>query len=505
MKHHTPFRLVIAMIGIIATGLTQAMDYGEGRANHSDAIALDNAGGIHAHWRAVGRLQMTDPTSQSRCTAALIDSRDRISGLSGPAYILTSGHCVSKHSLNFTNDLPVTGHIDFDYFLGNTQNTERYALKKVIRATMRGTDLALIELDSPLQALLEKGIEPLALSGQAPVAGMDLMIVGAPSGHEEAPGLRLALCAYQAQEDLVEDVYVFRRFLKHRCAGVAAGSSGSPVLDRQTNRIVAVLSTSTTNAREENRCQDNAPCEIKNGQPVWSPETQYSSPAIDLKTCFSQGHFNPLDTECVLYPTLHMTLGDTYSPKTYSRITLDEQGNAVAPRWSWPFSLDTALYRYKAARSPSACESPHGYSGVLDATQALIDEQLQADPGMHLLCIVGVGSATQPPEWAVMNKPVIVAMEVVPPGPTRMPELMIERLTEGGYAVRPYRSRPSLWVYTFKSGAPETTQCDDPEGYTPEFGDVKTIDVTQLPLTLCSRVYDMSRQASLPRTDLLLP
>jgi len=259
MKHLIPIRLVIAMIGIIAIGLAHARDYGEGRANHSDAIALDNAGGLHAHWRAVGRLQMTDPTSQSRCTAALIDSRDRIHGASGPAYILTSGHCVSRHSLNFTSDLPVAGHVDFDYFLGNTQNTERYALKKVIRATMRGADLALIELDAPLRSLLEKGIEPLALSAQAPVAGMDLMIVGAPSGHEDAPGLRLALCTHVAQEDLVEDVYVFRHFHKHHCAGVASGSSGSPVLDRWSNRIVAVLSTSTNKAKEENRCQDNAP------------------------------------------------------------------------------------------------------------------------------------------------------------------------------------------------------------------------------------------------------
>jgi hypothetical protein len=105
----------------------------------------------------------------------------------------------------------------------------------------------------------------------------------------------------------------------------------------------------------------------------------------------------------------------------------------------------------------------------------------------------------------MMNKPVIVAMELAPPGPTRMPELKIQRLANGGYDVALYYSSPSLWVYTFKSGAPTEVQCDDPQGYTPEFGTVKSIGASQLPLKLCSKVYEMSRQPSLPRTDLLLP
>lgn len=505
MKNLTHAVCSVALIGLMGAGVTQASDYGQGLENDSAAIPLDNAQNRHAPWRAVGRLQPSKERPDIHCSASLIDSRNGSPVASGPAYILTSGHCVSQDAMNISSDIPLDGHIDFDYFLGNLQNTMRSRLKRLVRATTRGADLAIIELDTSLQSLLDKGIEPLSISTHAPGNGVNLVIVGVPSGHEDAPALRLSACPLEGSADLLEDVYVFRGFHKHRCQGVAPGSSGSPVLDRVSNQIVGVLSTSTKGVKEENRCQPNAPCEINNGQPVLSPDTSYSSPALGLKTCFSQGVFNPLDIECTLQSTLKMTLGASYSPNPYSRVTLDDQGRTVLPTWSWPFSLDTPLYRYKAVRTPTECESPHHYSNAQGATQALIDDRVGPEAGLYFLCIIGVDSPDQRPAQEMMNKPVIVAMEIAPPGPTRMPELTIERMADGGYKVMPYYSNPTLWVYTFKSGPADTVQCDDPQGYRPEFDEVMIIEATPSPMKLCSKAYDMASQASSPRTDLLLP
>ncbi len=505
MKNFTHALCSVALISLMAAGIAQANDYGQGQENYSAAIPLDNAQNRHAPWRAVGRLQPGKETPGIYCSASLIDSRDGGPIASGPAYILTSGHCVSRDGMNISSDIPLDGHIDFDYFLGNLQNTERYGLKGLVRATMRGADLAIIELDASLQSLLDKGIEPLSISPHPAGKGMNLLIVGVPSGHEDAPALRLSACPLEGNADVLEDVYVFRGFHRHRCQGVAPGSSGSPVLDRVSNQIVGVLSTSTRGVRGENRCQPNAPCEINNGQPVLSPDTSYASPAVGLKTCFSQGVFNPLDIECTLQSTLRMTLGASYSPNPYSRVTVDDQGRSVLPTWSWPFSLDTPFYRYKTVRTPTECESPHHYSNARGATQALIDDRVGPEAGLYFLCIIGVDSPAQRPAQEMMNKPVIVAMEIAPPGPTRMPELAIERIADGGYKVTPYYSNPTLWVYTFKSGPVEAVQCDDPEGYIPEFDEVVIIEATPSPMKLCSKAYDMASQASSPRTDLLLP
>jgi hypothetical protein len=505
MKYQKSALLSIAFLSVIATGISQANDYGQGQENFSNAIPLDNAQDRHSHWRAVGRVQPSKAKPDSYCTASLIDSRNGSLDASGPAYILTSGHCVDLGSLNISSDIPLDGHVDFDYFLGNMQNTERYALKKLVRSTMRGADLAIIELDTPLQSLLDKGIEPLKISPHLPPNGMNLLIVGIPSGHENAPALRLSACPLEGAEDLVEDVYVFRAFHKHRCKGLAPGSSGSPVLDRISNQIVGVLSTSTRGVKAENRCQQNAPCEIDNGQPVLAPETSYSNPAIGLKTCFSQGLFNPLDLECALQSTLEMTLGGNYDPSTFSRVTTDDQGNAVLPKWSWSFSVDTPFYRHKTVRKPSECESPHYYGNAIDAKQALIDDSIGPEPGLYFLCIIGVDSPEQRPAREMMNKPVIVAMEVAPAGPTRMPEMKIERTADGDYKVTPHYSNPWLWVYAFKSGPADAVQCDDSQGYMREYVEVKTIRAAHLPMKICSIVYEMGKQPSAPRTDLLLP
>ena len=505
MKHSKTTLMTVGAISLLAISLAQAKDYGDGLSNFSEAIALDNAQGRHDHWRAVGRMSIEQGEQKQNCTASLIDSRDDSADASGPAYILTSGHCVTRNALNFSYSVPVSGHIDFDYFVGGVANVQRIPLKQIVQATMRGKDLALIELDDSLQSLLDKGIEPLAFADEAPKAGTDLMIVGAPSGHEDAPGLRLSLCPFEGAHDLVESIYTARTAQKHRCKGVAPGSSGGPVLARESNRIMGVLSTSTGGGKEENRCQINAPCEIQDGQPAWSSESNYSSAAIGVQACFSEGRFDTSNAECVLKPALEVTLGTAYVPNPFGRIKHDEQGNIVLPTWSWQFSLDTPFYRYKTTRSASECESPHHYSDALEAKDALINESVGPDAGMHFLCIIGVDSTTQRPAIEVMNKPVVVAMELAAAGPTRMPELKIERSDDGGYTVEPHYSNPQLWVYSFKSGPPGEVQCDDKKGYKPEFGGVKTFSASQLPLQLCSKSYDMSKQASLPRTDLLMP
>lgn len=124
MKYRKYALLSIAFLSVIATGISQANDYGQGQENFSNAIPLDNGQDRHSHWRAVGRLQVSKAKS-GHCTASLIDSRNGSPDASGPAYILTSGHCFNENSLNISSDTPLDGHIDFDYFLGNMENTER--------------------------------------------------------------------------------------------------------------------------------------------------------------------------------------------------------------------------------------------------------------------------------------------------------------------------------------------------------------------------------------------
>ncbi|MFJ3482635.1 trypsin-like serine peptidase [Pseudomonas sp. NPDC090202] len=504
MKLQLPLCILATTLSLVAATTTCATDYAQGLKNLSAPIALDNAQGQYNHWRSIGRLQMSEEQPEASCTAWLLDSRDSNDQASGPAYVATSGHCVIKDALNVAADVPMDGHIDFDYFLGNLQNTRRYTVKKASGASLRGVDIAIIELDAPLQDLLDIGIEPLKISTETPMTGMDLMIVGNPSGHADAPGLRLSTCALDSIKDFVEGIYVSRAAQKNLCLGIAPGSSGSPVLDRHSNRVIGIIGTTTRNTREESRCYFNTPCEINDGEAVWSAESNYSSPVTGLQSCFKQGRFDPSDTHCPLQPVRHMTVDDETVPISFSRITVDEHGNDVIPTWSFAFSLDTPFYRYKIVRSPSACIIPTGYSDAIASTDAHIDDPIGPTPGMHMLCIIGVESQEQRPAAEMMNKPFIVSVELVEAGPSRLPWLAIERVADG-YQVTPQHAEPWFFLYAFKAGAPDETDCDDQKGYAQEDGEPLKFATAQLPVKLCSIVVDLSMQRSAPRTDLLEP
>lgn len=94
------------------------------------------------------------------------------------------------------------------------------------------------------------------------------------------------------------------------------------------------------------------------------------------------------------------------------------------------------------------------------------------------------------------------AMEVTVPGSTPSPKIDIRKQNEGGYNVAWHFSLPTLGRYEYKAGKPEATNCDEPEGYLQEVNEVQ-FPASELPLKLCTQVFDMAGQGSLPRSDLL--
>lgn len=492
-----PFTLVgSALLALTLSPSGMAMDYGQGLKNLAPSLLLENTDGRNDHWKGIGRLQLSKQYPEAYCTATLVDTRGEKQDLTGPAYLLTSAHCVSQDTLNFTVDEPSDGHVDFNYFHDTSANRHRYNVKQVSWSSQRGQDLAVIELDVTLQRLIEDGIQPLRLASKVPVPGDDLLIVGAPSQFDEK-GLRLSTCSYLSSETLIEQPAVFRNFYKDQCRGLKPGSSGSPVLDRLSNQVLAVVATTTAGALEENRCFADAPCELQKGQPRWAPASNYSNPVRALAKCFVDGQFEPKAAGCDLLPTVSFT-PKSHAIRYYKRIKNDAQGNPVLPTWKMAFDLSTPFYRHKTVRDPQHCSSPRHYSQALAAKDALIDGAVGTEPGLYVLCVIGVDSEDQPPSPALMNNPLLITMEIAQPGPTRAPQLDIRKKGSGGYSVEWQFSHPGLSAYEYKL----EKDCEDTTGYTRAV-ETLTVEKEKLPASLCSRAIDMSGQRSAPRKDLL--
>ena len=501
MKTHCLTATSATLCVLLLSASCHAMDYGEGHANLAPIALLDNNQGQHGHWKAIGRLQPYKQHKTSYCSAALIDTRGALSDTSGPAYVLTSGHCIAYSALNVKTNLPSNGHIDFNAFHDTTTHTQRYNLKKVNWSSMRGTDIAIVELDANLQTLIDNGITPLQLASAQPQTNDPLLVVGIPSGYEQE-ALRLSVCSHVSTEQLLEQPGLLRHAEKNHCKGLKPGSSGSPVLERHSNKLVAVLATSTVDSLEENRCFENTPCEIKNGQPLWAPDSNYSSPVVFLNQCFANGRFEPTTEGCDLLPTVTLSMKNPQAYRYYHRVHHDDLGQPVLAGWNLAFALDTPVYRYKTVRDAQLCENPDNYSPAIEIDGAYINDLIGPEPGIYLLCVIGIDSAAQQPTWPMMKHPLVFATEIAQPGPTRAPQLDIRRKDDGGYRVVLHYSNPVLSAYRYKTGTPETTDCNNAHGYEQAMDDLE-FPATALPLKLCTQARDMSGQWSAPRTDLL--
>lgn len=480
---------------LISTTL-HAADLGEGLANDSSAILLKNQSNNYTHWNGIGKIYWN---SDPRCTASLLDTRDKDNKAVGPAYLLSAAHCVP--GVIGMTDTSTKESVKFNYFNDTSHAYRTYTIKETVWKNFDHTDLAIMELDVALATLLEEGITPLQLASERSDSLSDVLVVGAPHRLPES-GLRLAACAQEpTAAPLVEGDKVFLSTAKNRCREIRPGSSGSPVLDRKNGHILGVLSTSTYGATMDEKCFDNAPCEVKNGQPEWSADTHYSHPVAHLSGCFSAGRFTRVANACSSDSTFKVT-DLKYWPTQY--VAMPRDVTSPDPVINAQFSLNTPFYRFKTVRDVIECRSPRHYSGTVEATDAVINTPISREPGMYFLCVIGVDSSEQRPSVQLMENAWITPVQLIERTPVRMPEPTITLSAEWNYTVNWRYLVPTHFGTLYYAGPTNATDCSKVEidDYIDTFGAVH-FKAEQLPLTLCSRNRDLTRRYSNVRTDLL--
>lgn len=482
---------VLALSSLAASA--QPTDYGDGLENLTPSRVLNNQDGRHDHWKGIARIQSS---LGQTCTATLIDTRAPNSAATAPAYVLTSGHCLyRKNNGVILDNEPVAGTVTFNYFADTLTQQQPYPLKRVIWSSMQGVDLAIVELDTSLNSLIQAGIQPLKVAEETPAAGADILIVGAPLPFE-APYMRLAACTLQTSGAIIEHPWVWRHNLKNQCKDAEAGSSGSPVLTRDSNQVIAVLNTTTLSGKGPNpnlmQTSDTTPGALIGN---------FGNPVSYLRSCFVDGEFNANPQVCPLFPVFSIELAASARRGPYAKARLDAQGNPVYPRWDVAFSIDKPLYRYKTVSEALECENPDHYSPAITATDARIDDLIGPRPGTHLLCILGVDTTDERPTQGVLRNALTLAVVLQAPSPPSPPEVNITKHTRS-YTLSWQQGNERISWHTFKAGPPDATDCNDPAGYKRVWRDL-TPFARRLPLKVCTYAYDHAGQQSAVREDLL--
>ncbi|KOG37407.1 S1 family peptidase [Streptomyces varsoviensis] len=219
----------------------------------------------------------------SNCSGSLVrlpNSQDNDPGL-----ILTNGHCLET-------GMPGAGEVIVDrpssrtFSLLNASAGKVATLKatKIAYATMTDTDVTLYELNTTYAKIKQQyRIDALKLNPDHPVKGASIKVV---SGYwKKTYSCNTDGFAYR----LREADWTWKDSLRYTSAcQVIGGTSGSPVVDTATGKVVAVNNTTNEDGQ---RCTLNNPCEVdENGQVTVRKGIGYAQETYILAKCVGTGN-----------------------------------------------------------------------------------------------------------------------------------------------------------------------------------------------------------------------
>lgn len=218
------------------------------------------------------------------------------------ALLLTNGHCIGFGS--YLNRFLAPGEtyagrsVSGIALVGNEkQNSGRLRYRRLLFATMTGTDLAVFELEKSYAAILREvpNVKVYTVSRSVPIAGTNTTIRSARQNMtfrctveavvpvlKEGPWTWSNLVRFAAQDDC--------RF--------RPGVSGSPVLSRN-GQLVALAQTFNSGGMA---CSINNPCEVGSDGSTIVPSQvgqSYGTPTALLYDCLEGPRFNFAKPGCV--------------------------------------------------------------------------------------------------------------------------------------------------------------------------------------------------------------
>ncbi|MGW0846318.1 trypsin-like serine peptidase [Streptomyces sp. NPDC002787] len=243
---------------------------------------------------AVQAVNFAGTVSLSNCSGSVV--RMPASEDNDPALVMTNGHCLET-------GFPTPGQVIVDrastrtFGLLNSAGTRVGTLRasKIAYGTMTDTDMAVYQLTTTYAQIKSAyGIDALVYDTTRPAAGTAISVV---SGYWK----RIYSCGVDGfAYRLKEGDWTWKDSIRYTSAcNTIGGTSGSPVLNDATGKVVGVNNTGNESGE---RCTVNNPCEVDaNGTVTVRQGINYAQQTWHVPACF--GVDNKLDltrSGCVL-------------------------------------------------------------------------------------------------------------------------------------------------------------------------------------------------------------
>ncbi|WP_274561653.1 S1 family peptidase [Streptomyces spiramyceticus] len=219
----------------------------------------------------------------SNCSGSVVRTPD--SQPDDPALVLSNGHCLET-------GFPGPGEVIVDqpssrtFSLLNSSGSKVATLRasKIAYATMTDTDASLYELTTTYAQIQNSyGIKALELNAARPAQGTAIKVV---SGYWK----RIYSCSIDGfAYRLKEGAWTWKDSVRYTSAcKTIGGTSGSPVIDTATGKVVAVNNTGNEDGA---RCTDNNPCEVdESGNVTVRKGINYAQQTYGFVACIGTGN-----------------------------------------------------------------------------------------------------------------------------------------------------------------------------------------------------------------------
>ncbi|MEU7603999.1 trypsin-like peptidase domain-containing protein [Streptomyces sp. NPDC041003] len=231
----------------------------------------------------------------SNCSGSVV--RAPASQPNDPALVLSNGHCLET-------GFPAAGEVVKDrpssrsFSLLNASGSKVATLRasKIAYGTMTDTDVSIYQLTKTYaQIQSQYGITALTLNDVRPAQGSAIKVV---SGYWK----RMYSCNVDGFAHLLkEGDWTWKDSVRYTpSCNTIGGTSGSPVIDTTTGKVVAVNNTGN---EDGGRCTVNNPCEVdQNGTVTVRQGINYAQETYTIVPCIGPGNKIDLNRPGCLLP-----------------------------------------------------------------------------------------------------------------------------------------------------------------------------------------------------------
>ncbi|MBW8701205.1 hypothetical protein MBT84_16500 [Streptomyces sp. MBT84] len=273
--------LAAALLALVITGAGAAPAVAETRSAAGAGTAATASGTA-----TVQAVDFAGTVSLSNCSGSVVRFPRSADG--DPALVLTNGHCLET-GFPEPGEVVVGQSSSRSFGLLDSAGTRVATLRasKVAYSTMTDTDVTIYQLTRTYAQIRSSyGINALTLADTHPVAGTAIKVV---SGYWK----RIYSCAVDGfVYRLKEGDWTWKDSVRYTSAcNTIGGTSGSPVIDNATGKVVAVNNTGN---EDGGTCTVNNPCEVDaNGKVTVRQGINYAEETYLIPACFGTG--NQLD------------------------------------------------------------------------------------------------------------------------------------------------------------------------------------------------------------------